>query len=124
MNGREFVFDTNIFLYLQSGRKDLIQLFNESSVFVSVITEMELLSYSELNENSEKELTEALKSCFVVDIELPIRKIAIDLRKKYKLKLPDALICATAIHLQLPLISADQDLQKVDELMLYLYKTI
>jgi predicted nucleic acid-binding protein len=124
MNGREFVFDTNIFLYLQSGRKDLIQLFNESSVFVSVITEMELLSYSELNENSEKELTEALKSCFVVDIELPIRKIAIDLRKKHKLKLPDALICATAIHLQLPLISADQDLQKVDELMLYLYKTI
>jgi predicted nucleic acid-binding protein len=124
MNGREFVFDTNIFLYLQSGRNDLIQLFNESSVFVSVITEMELLSYSELNENSEKELTEALKSCFVVDIEQPIRKIAIDLRKKCKIKLPDALICATAIHLQLPLISADQDFQKVDELMLYLYKSV
>jgi len=39
MSGSEFVFDTNIFLYLQSGQAELVNIFNESSVFVSVITE-------------------------------------------------------------------------------------
>ncbi len=38
------------------------------------------------------------------------------------MKLPDAVIAATAIHLQLPLITADTDFEKIDNLMLYLYK--
>ncbi|MFN9802053.1 MAG: hypothetical protein ACK54P_18690 [Bacteroidota bacterium] len=49
MNGSEFVFDTNVFLYLQSGREDLINIFNESSVFISVITELALLSFKGLD---------------------------------------------------------------------------
>ncbi len=38
------------------------------------------------------------------------------------MKLPDAIIAATAIHLQIPLITADKDFEKVEELMLYLYQ--
>jgi predicted nucleic acid-binding protein len=102
----------------------LIGIFNESSVFVSVITELELLSFKGLDSNSEMELKQSLKSCFIVDLEVPIRQIAIDLRKQYNLKLPDALIAATAMHLQLPLISADNDFGKIEHLMLYLCKAI
>jgi predicted nucleic acid-binding protein len=123
MNGSEFVFDTNIFLYVQSGRQDLIRIFNESSVFISVITELELLGFKGLNNEAEEELRKCLRSCFIVDIENPIKEIAIDIRKKYSMKLPDAVIAATAIHLQLPLITADTDFEKIDNLMLYLYKT-
>jgi predicted nucleic acid-binding protein len=122
MNGSEFVFDTNVFLYLQSGREDLINIFNESSVFISVITELELLSFKGLDSVAETELRQSLKSCFVVDLETPIREKAIELRKKYQLKLPDALIAATAVHLQLPLISADKDYTAIEELMFILYK--
>ena len=122
MNGSEFVFDTNIFLSVQSGRQDLIRIFNESSVFISVITELELLGYNGLNNEAEEELRKCLRSCFIVDIENPIKEIAIDIRKKYSMKLPDAVIAATAIHLQLPLITADTDFEKIDNLMLYLYK--
>jgi predicted nucleic acid-binding protein len=122
MNGSEFVFDTNVFLYLQSGREDLINIFNESSVFISVITELELLSFKGLDGTAEAELRQSLKSCFVVDLETPIREKAIELRKKYQLKLPDALIAATAVHLQLPLISADKDYTAIEELMFILYK--
>ena len=50
MSGSEFVFDTNIFLYLQSGNKDLIEIFNESSIFISVITELELLGYKGMDD--------------------------------------------------------------------------
>lgn len=123
MNGSEFVFDTNVFLYLQSGRKDLIQIFNESSVFISVITELELLGYKGLNKEAEVELRKSLRSCFIVDIENSIKEIAINIRKKHSMKLPDAIIAATAIHLQLPLITADTDFEKIENLMLYLYKT-
>lgn len=122
MNGSEFVFDTNIFLYLQSGRQDLVRIFNESSVFISVISELELLGFKGLDERSEQELIKCLRSCFIVDIESPIKKVAIELRKKYQMKLPDAIIAATAIHLQIPLITADKDFEKVEELMLYLYQ--
>jgi predicted nucleic acid-binding protein len=107
---------------VQSGRQDLIRIFNESSVFISVITELELLGFKGLNNDAEEELRKCLRSCFIVDIENPIKEIAIDIRKKYSMKLPDAVIAATAIHLQLPLITADTDFEKIDNLMLYLYK--
>jgi predicted nucleic acid-binding protein len=122
MSGSEFVFDTNIFLYLQSGQVELVNIFNESSVFVSVITELELMGYKDLNPIAEAELKSSLKSCFIVDIEAPIKEIAIDLRKRYNLKLPDAIIAGTAIHLQIPLITADRGFEKIEELILYLYK--
>ncbi len=122
MSGSEFVFDTNIFLYLQSGREDLAKVFNQSSVFVSVVTELELFSFKFMDEKAEIELNEALKSCFIVDLEKPIRQHTIQIRKAYGLKLPDAIIAATAIHLQLPLFTADKEFEKVKDLMLYLYK--
>jgi predicted nucleic acid-binding protein len=122
MSGSEFVFDTNIFLYLQSGRTELVNIFNESSIFVSVITELELLGYKELNSVAEAELKSSLKSCFIVDIEAPIKEIAIDIRKRYSLKLPDAIIAGTAIHLQIPLITADRGFEKIEDLILYLYQ--
>ncbi|MFN8863070.1 MAG: PIN domain-containing protein [Flavobacteriales bacterium] len=43
------------------------------------------------------------------------------LRKKDQIKLPDALIAATAIHHQLPLITADNDFKAFEGLMLMLY---
>jgi len=91
-------------------------------VFISVITELELLSFKGLDDLADAELRQSLKSCFVVDLENPIREKAIALRKKHHLKLPDALIAATAIHLQLPLISADKDFTDIEELMFILYK--
>jgi predicted nucleic acid-binding protein len=51
---------------------------------------------------------------------LQIKKIAIDLKQKYKLKLPDAIIAATAIHLELPFISSDADFKPIKELDLIL----
>jgi predicted nucleic acid-binding protein len=36
--------------------------------------------------------------------------VAIELRRKYKLKLPDAIICATAIVLDAELVSNDEKL--------------
>jgi len=45
-----------------------------------------------------------------------IKAQTINLREKYKIKLPDAIIAATAITYELPLVSADQGFSQIEEL--------
>jgi len=52
-----------------------------------------------------------------------IKIVAIDLKQKYKLKLPDAIIAATAIHYNLMFITSDADFKSIKELeLIYLEK--
>ena len=48
--------------------------------------------------------------------------MTIDLRGKYNLKIPDAIIAASALYLNLPLISADKVFEKVSELQFIKYE--
>lgn len=50
------------------------------------------------------------------------QKIIIDLRKQYRLKLPDAMIAATAIYSNLPLITVDKQFGKISSLNIILYE--
>jgi len=52
----------------------------------------------------------------IVDINPAIKNRTIYLRKKYHLKLPDAIICATAWHLKCTFVSNDQKLFKINEI--------
>lgn len=45
-----------------------------------------------------------------------------NIRKKYNVKLPDSIIVASAIYLDLPLITADADIKKIEELNLIFYE--
>ncbi len=49
----------------------------------------------------------------VIDINQSIKQIVVDIRKNYKLKLPDAIIIASSIYYEQPIISADSDFKKV-----------
>ena len=46
----------------------------------------------------------------------------ISIRKLYMLKLPDSIIAATSQYFDIPLISADKGLKKVEEINLLFYK--
>ncbi len=46
----------------------------------------------------------------------------ISIRKFYMLKLPDSIIAATSQYFDIPLISADKGLKKVEEINLLFYK--
>jgi predicted nucleic acid-binding protein len=50
----------------------------------------------------------------VIDITPGIKEIAISIRQNYKVKLPDCIIMATSLWLNMPLITADQDFKKID----------
>ena len=64
-----------------------------------------------------------LSDCIILDINLDIKKTAIKLKQKYKIKLPDAIIAATALYYNLPFITSDADFKKISELnLLFLEK--
>jgi predicted nucleic acid-binding protein len=93
--------DTNVALYLLGGR--LAQPLPAGIYAVSVITEMELLAWPSLTPAEERIVMNFLSETPVLELSAEIRHEAIRLRRSENLKLPDAIVCATAIHHQLPL---------------------
>lgn len=91
-----------------------------SSFAFSIISEMELLSYSSITEEEEKSIRDFLAKCSAISITLSIKNLTIQLRRKYNIKLPDSIIAATAIANNLPLITADIGFKRISELKLIL----
>lgn len=114
--------DTNIALYLLGGDKKLANLLDDIVIHLSFVSELELLSYPDLSENDQKEIAKFIDECVVIDINHRIKKKTISIRKVASLKLPDAIIAATAISEQLSFISADKDFERVDNLQLFSYE--
>ena len=122
MSGNKLLLDTNIILYLLGGDETIAELLDKKEVYISVITEMELLSFSEISKEEEQVIKDFIKECKVVLINSEIKNEAVYLRRKYKTKLPDAIIIATALYLNLPLVTADSDFKKIDGIRLIYYQ--
>ena len=80
---------------------------------ISVITELELLSYHRLTVSDEIQLRQLLSLFIIDDITHAIKTATIQIRRKHRLKLPDSIILATSQVAQLSLITADQKLLNV-----------
>lgn len=117
------VLDTNIILY-GAVYNDVvaIDLIRENDVFISDITEIELLGYHQLTDEEQAILTEIISHLNVVPINGVIKKMAIELRRKYALKTPDAIIMATAKSLNYSLVTADKKLKQVEEVNIIDYE--
>jgi predicted nucleic acid-binding protein len=61
-------------------------------------------------------LSSFLYGCFIINISSAIKETAITIRKNYSLKVPDALITATALVKNIPLFSADDIFKRVPDL--------
>ncbi|WP_407900297.1 type II toxin-antitoxin system VapC family toxin [Scytonema sp. NUACC26] len=108
------VLDTNVVLYFLGGR--LANPLPSGKYFVSVITEIELLSYPGLYSNEEVQISDFLKSVTIVGLESHIKELAITFRKQYKLRLPDAIIAATAQFLNATLFTNDIKLNNLKDI--------
>ncbi len=122
MSGNKFLLDTNIALYLLGGDQVLAKVLDQKEVFVSVISEMELLAYPGITVMETQRIKEFLKDCQILELTAEIKEFAIELRKTYNLKIPDAIVAASALQLNLPLLSADQVFQRVKEINFVLYQ--
>lgn len=119
MNGINFLADTNAILYFLSGNR-CMETFISCNFAVSIISEMELLSYSKMTSDEETKIQGFLDQNRLVSITDDIKRRTIQIRKNYNIKLPDAIIAASAIENDLVLITADTGFEKIKELKLEL----
>ena len=89
----------------------------DKECIISFITEIELQVWDPVNSSDTDIYNQFVNGSIVLEIEQPIIAETIRIRKTYKLKLPDALIAATAIVYKLTLISDNnKDFLKVPAL--------
>ncbi len=112
--GLKRLLDTNIVLYHLAGR--LAQPLEPADYYVSVISELELLSYPGLNPEAENRIQSFLGDVTVVQLTQDICKSTIELRRRNRIKLPDAIIAGTAKTMNAELVTNDENLLKLSDL--------
>lgn len=108
------VLDTNAILYLLGGK--LSQPLPAGQYFISVISEIELLSYPLLDESAQSKIENFFSEITIVGLSEPVKKVAIRLRREHQLKLPDAIVAATALNLGATLVTNDAKLLRLPNL--------
>lgn len=122
MNGNKYFLDTNIILYILAGNTVLSDYLHRKILYTSFISEIELLAYKSLTIKEENAIRDFLSQFRIINIDEAVKKEAITLRKETRLKLPDCIIAATAISLQLTLITADKQFKQIERLLLELFE--
>lgn len=107
MNGIKYLADTNCFIYLLDQNPFILPFAADTWAF-SYITEIELLCKKNISKNEEMVIKEMLRTCFKINHSQALTDLVIKLKRTNNVKLPDAIIAASAQLLQLPLITADK----------------
>ena len=115
MNGNSALLDSNIIIYLSKREVPLSFLDQFDEHYISVITYMEVLGYQFRDPKEEEFIREMIEVFRILFIDQKIADMAIDIRRKRRIKLPDAIIAATAKVLNLYLVTRNiDDFEKVD----------
>lgn len=121
MSGERLLADTSALIHLLDGNAAVSRILQGREVFLSFITEIELLSSKRNTAELLSRKHALLADCTIIDVNARIKELVIDLRKRYGLKLPDCIIAATAIHLDLALVTSDNHFTRLkDEVALYM----
>lgn len=116
MNGSSIVADTSLLVNFFNGMELALEILEDRTIWYATITEIELLCYPKLSKDEAALIKSFLEQCVQQDLTKSVRYEAITIRKKYRLKIPDAIIAATAITCSLPLITMDSDFEQVENL--------
>jgi predicted nucleic acid-binding protein len=101
--GLEFLWDTNtVIYYLQKQFPPDAEVFIDGIVehnqpVISVITEIELLCWRTAGDDSLAAIRDFISRSVVYELDEVIKLKTIEVRKQFKLKLPDAVIAASAL---------------------------
>ena len=112
MNGNKAILDSNLLIFLSKGMIDRTKLYSNYDEFcVSIITYMEVYSFEFPNKNEKESLDRTFASLEIIDINQEIADQAIIYRKNKpkKIKLPDAIILASAKYANAELLTDDWD---------------
>lgn len=117
--GNRYLLDTNALVALLQGHSALTQrIQNADWLGISVINALEFLSFDGLSQHDHDLFMALTQRIEVLDISmtnLALFNAITDLRKSKRLKLPDAIILASAIERKAVLLTADVQLLKCHE---------
>ncbi|WP_441000681.1 type II toxin-antitoxin system VapC family toxin [Fodinibius sp. SL11] len=114
MSGNNIVADTSLLVNFFNGLDIAQEVMKGQQIWVSCITEIELLSYSGLTDQEERIIKSFIRECSLIDLHEGVRKLSIAFRKEHGLKIPDAIIAATSAYLDFPLVTMDSDFKEVN----------
>jgi predicted nucleic acid-binding protein len=113
--------DTNVIINYFKAEPRAVNFFekykNKNNFVISIITKIELTSYPNLIEEELLKIEKFLKEFIIIPVDENIASICSYLRRKYKTKLGDAIIAATAIYYNSSLLTFNtRDFKKIKEL--------
>ncbi|WP_340103336.1 type II toxin-antitoxin system VapC family toxin [Rhodohalobacter sp. 8-1] len=123
--GVKYLWDTHtVIYYLQqqfppSSEKFIDKILDQSEPAISAITEIELLCWNAPKENDMVVIQNFIDDSLVFELEKNIKLETAKVRKASKIKLPDAIIAATAILYDLTLLTRNvSDFKNINQLNL------
>ena len=122
MNGNSVLLDTNIVLYMLTGDKTLSDLLFNKKLYVSFVTQLELLSYPDLGKTEKIEIQRFLNDCVIIDINNRIKEEVVKIKSSSKIKLPDSIILGTSAYLGIPVITSDSDFNRANSVDVIYYE--
>ena len=110
------VLDSNVVIYLAAANPAIDPAWIDEGV-ISAITLVETLGYHRLGETEHRQLEQLIDGLDLVAVSHPIIEQAIALRQRRRMSLGDSIIAATAITLDLPLVTSNmQDFHRIESL--------
>jgi predicted nucleic acid-binding protein len=108
--------DTNAVITLLRGNEPL-RLFLQKAAWVgiSVISELEFLSFPRLSQEDRELLAQFAQRCEVVGLsheDRDLLRTITSIRRERRLRLPDAIVVGTAIHVGAVVVTADEGMLK------------
>lgn len=97
MSGKKVLLDSNIIIYLSKDLLDIDEILADyDDFFISIITYMEVLGYQFEDQDEEQLISQLLEQLEIIHLNMEIAQEVISIKQKKKIKLPDAIIFATA----------------------------
>lgn len=112
MSGNKAILDTNVIIFASKGLIDIEKLLDRYDRFyISIISYMEIYGYVFQDENERRKIDNLIDNFEIIEVDFSIAQQVIQYKQtvKKKIKLPDAIILATANYLQAELITDDWD---------------
>ena len=105
--------DTNVLIHHWNGDSRTTPILDGIQLHISFVTEIEILGFHGYTAHERAKVIVDMAQLKIVDLDAGIKSTAIDLCARYRLKLADALIAATAIRLGIPMVTEDKHFKRL-----------
>ena len=113
MDKKRFILDTNVIIETLNNKLDLLAFLDtlgDCEIYINPIVAIEVLAKPGISRQEEDEARALLDFFIWAEIDKPTCETAIKIRRNRELRLPDALIAASAIILNATVLSNDPHL--------------